>query len=304
MGGTFAHIEAYGISPSRRKKNGRSLDDVVRECARQPHYCDHVAKPKPPLLLYGCPPETAAQVARERAAVATDTIGRTLRRDALIFLAGVASYPFGWKDIQSEENKLQLKNWTRVLLNYLKNHYGSKLHYVLMHSDESHPHLHWCALPELENSQLRIEMVHPGRRAEVTARAKGENNRSARKAYIGAMKSWLDDIHLAVYAPFGIARYGPRRQRLSQIDLRQREEAERSLARTLATSNELKEKWRTDIEAEVRQSVLLDINRLEAEVSQQKYRAEKAEAQLHELTVRMAELEQQLSQNDVSKGFR
>ena len=54
-----------------------------------------------------------------------------------------------------------------------------------------------CALPSLDNGQLRIE-TDPGRRAEAEARAKGEINRFGRKKYIEAMKAWLNDIHIAV----------------------------------------------------------------------------------------------------------
>jgi hypothetical protein len=271
------------------------MEDIARECERQPGYCEHVDSPKPPRMLFGREPSAAVQLAKERASLACDVIGRPLRRDALCFLGGVASYPLPWTAISSEKEQKDLETWRVLLVAFLQRHYGTTLQYALMHLDESHPHVHWGAVPELEVHQLRIETVHPGRQAAIAARAEGGDNRAASKAYKKAMKDWLDDMHIAVFAPIGIARYGPRRQRLTLVELKQRRDAEQALARTLAMSKTIKAWWRTQISQEFEEKHALELNRIETEYRQQLSRAERAEAEVHELRARLADAERHLA---------
>jgi hypothetical protein len=296
MAGTFGHIEGYGRSPSVRKRDGgRSMEDIARECERQPGYCEHVDNPKPPHMLFGCEPSAAVQLARERASLACDAVGRPLRRDALCFLGGVASYPLPWTAISSGREQKHLETWRVLLVAFLQRHYGTTLKYALMHQDESHPHVHWGAVPELEGHQLRIETVHPGRQAAAAARAEGGDNRAASKAYKKAMKDWLDDMHIAAFAPIGIARYGPRRQRLTLVELKQRRDAEQALARTLAMSKEIKALWRTQIGQELEEKYALALDRIETDCRQQLNRAERAEGEVQELRARLADIERDIA---------
>lgn len=276
------------------------MEDVARECERRPGYCDHVEDPQPPRILIGCQPSTAVQLAKERAALARDTVGRPLRRDALCFLCGVASYPLSWTDITSEKDRKNLERWTMLLVAFLQRHYETTLQYALVHEDESHPHVHWGAVPELEGHQLRIETVHPGRHAAAITRAKGGDNRAASRAYKTAMKDWLDNMHIAAFAPIGIARYGPRRQRLTSIELKQRKEAEQALERTLAMSKKIKAHWRTQISQELEEKYALALERLETDCQQKLNRAIRAEAEVLELRARLAEIERHVAPLDLT----
>ena len=75
------------------------------------------------------------------------------------------------------------------------------------------------------------------------------------------MTKWQDAVHLAVYAPLGIGRVGPRRQRLSHSERKAREQADAGLAKTLAAEHALKAKWREEVGAEIRKELSQELMR-------------------------------------------
>jgi sugar phosphate isomerase/epimerase len=176
-----------------------------------------------------------------------------LRIDALVFLGGVASFPVKWKTIRDDKaEEERLRKWLAYLMEFLKRRYGVLLCYILLHVDEPYPHIHWGCVPELEPTRrMRFTTVHPSRAAYDRARAAGGNNSAGRAAYKRAMTEWQDAVHLAVYAPVGIARVGPQRQRLTHSERKARAQADAAVARTLATERALKAKWREEISAEI-----------------------------------------------------
>lgn len=253
MESQFPHIEGYGRRPSKRKKDGRSMQGVAHEAERRPSHCKHVSEPKQPQILYGCRPSEAVRIAAERAKQAVDAKGKRLKIDGLVFLGGVASYPVRWTNIRADKAEAErLRKWLRYLIVHLKEQYGVTLHYLLLHEDEPFPHVHWGCIPELEpDRRMRISTVHPGRAAYDRVFAATRNNRAGCQAYELAMKQWQDAFHVAVYAKVGIARLGPRRQRLTRSEYKARQEAEAALAKTLAAERELKAKWREEIRAQI-----------------------------------------------------
>ena len=306
----FPHIEAYGRRASKRKEDGRSMLGVAREAERVHGYCDHVSDPKPPKILFGCKPTEAVRIARERAEQAVDGNGDRLRIDGLVFLGGVASYPAPWTKIRGNKAEAdRLRRWLGYLLEHLKSQYGVTLHYVLLHEDEKFPHAHWGCIPELEaGKRLRISSVHPGRAAYARERAAGGSNKAGQHAYDRAMVQWQDEFHIAVYAKVGIARIGPKRQRLTPSERKAREKAETALARTLEAEKEIKAKWRAEIRAEIEQSfaeVLMHQERtaleLQAELQRAKTTLADRKAEIAELQREIAELRAELSGPDPLK---
>ena len=292
MESQFPRIDGYGRHPSKRKSNGRSMKGIAFEAERQTGYCSHVKHPKPPLTLFAGKPSEAVRLAAERAEQAVDGAGNKLRRDALIFLGGVASYPVEWERVRKDENqKLRLRRWLKLLLKFLRAKYPGTLCYALLHVDERYPHVHWGAVPQLEsNGRMRFSSIHPGHAASERIKADGGTNAAAMRAYKQAMVEWQDAIHAEVYAPVGIARVGPRRQRLTPDEYKARQKADQALAITLDTEKELKAKWRTEIAA-----------KFQEEIASWKHRCAglaalltAANKEISDLKARLADLEDQL----------
>jgi hypothetical protein len=292
----FARIECYGQQPSKLKKDGRSMQGVAYEAERRPGYCPHVPNPKSPKVLYECRPSEAVRVAAERAEQAVDAQGNKMRIDGLAFLGGVASFPISWAEMKGNEfDKWRLRKWLEYMLTFLKRHYGVLLHYVLLHVDEPYPHVHWGAVPELEaDRRMRIETLHPGHAAFDRVRAAKGTNSKGRAAYQKAMREWLDTIHAAAYAPVGIGRIGPRRQRLSPSEHKARQQADMALARTLAAERELKEQWRREIRAEIADEFSDELAHWQQLCVDQSAQLAAANKEMFDLRARLAELESQI----------
>lgn len=289
----FAHIEGYGRRPSKRKKDGRSMQGVAYEAERRPSHCAHVSDPKPPTILYGCKPSEAVRIASERAEQAVDADGNRLRIDGLVFLGGVASYPVEWNKVRKNKaEEERLRKWLAYMLEFLKQLYGVALHYVLLHVDEPYPHLHWGCVPELEaDGRMRFLNLHPGRAAYDRVYAATRNNGAGRQAFRQAMKKWQDALHHAVYAKVGFGRVGPGRQRLTRSEYKARQEAEAALARTLAAERELKAKWREEIRAEISEEFSAEFERREQQCIELSARLAIANEEIAELQARLADLE-------------
>ena len=296
MESQFPHIECYGRRPSKRKRDGRSMRGIAYEAERRPNHCKHVGKPRPPKILYGCKPSEAVRIAAERAKQAVDAKGKSLKIDGLVFLGGVASYPVKWTKIRADKAEAErLRKWLRYLIEHLKEQYGVLLHYVLLHEDEPYPHVHWGCVPALEpDRRMRISTVHPGRAAYDRAYAASRSNLAGRQAYKLAMKQWQDAFHIAVYAKVGIARVGPRRQRLTRSEYKARQEAEAALARTLATEHELKAKWREEIRAQISEEFSGELARWKQYCATLTARLTSANEEITELRARLPELENRL----------
>ncbi|MDB5580335.1 MAG: hypothetical protein JWR80_5511 [Bradyrhizobium sp.] len=269
---------------------------VAYEAERRPGYCPHVTNPQPPTMLFGCKPSEAVAIAAERAERAVDSRGHELRIDGLVFLGGVASFPVLWTEIRTNEFEQQrLRAWLGYLLEFLQQQYGVSLHYVLLHTDEPYPHLHWGAVPGLEaDRQMLIATLHPGHAAFDRVRAKDGTNSVGRAAYKQAMREWLDTIHAAVYAPVGISRIGPRRQRLSRSERNARKQADMALARTLTAEREIKETWHQEIRAESSGKFLDEIAHWKQLFLDQNAKLAAANKKIIDLGARLAELESQI----------
>lgn len=213
---TFAHLDWASQVRSqpargRTKKPARwSAADVLREAARCPGHCGHVATPLPPTVLYGVPVLEVESLALDWAQSVTTLQGRRWRRDSPIMACGVISLP-----------RSRMADWPALrdqAVEFLASKYGLRLRSVVEHLDEAHPHLHFylVALPGEP-----FGAVHPGYARSRSARK--EEKGDARAAYQAAMRQWLDEVHAALGEPFGLQRYGPRRARLTRCEWRLKE---------------------------------------------------------------------------------
>lgn len=199
----FGHVEAYARKP---QKGAWSIRDVAAEAERKREHCMHVEKPQEPIRVFGCSPSEAVKQAEAWGEQAKDAKGRKLRSDAPVLLAGVLSYP------------RQGGEWPKFkerAVAWLKSEYGDNLVSVIEHQDEQHPHIHFYAVPKFEQS---FNSIHQGRAAAAEAKRKGETKAAQQYAHNNAMRYWQDRLFQAVGREFGLARLGPKRQRLTRAE--------------------------------------------------------------------------------------
>ena len=205
----FYRIEAYGRSgsncgkPSRKrgvkaeKTGGKwSLSQILDEAERVDGACPHVEKPEVPVLLPGSQmtPRQFLAYAEKQAEGAKDASGRKLRVDAVIAVAGVASFPISASSIKYDpEARAAYDLWEETLLKFLKLEYGDMLKCALRHTDEGHWHVHFYVCEDkAPDGTFGVRNIHPGRRAKEDARKKGGNIRKMDDAYDAAMEKVLD----------------------------------------------------------------------------------------------------------------
>jgi hypothetical protein len=247
MGPQFAHIQTFS-----RKKNpaGQSVEQVLGEAGRAPEYSSHVDTPEPPVILYGIDLEALRQrhdqMVEGAATEAKTKKGirrRSIRVDRHTLMTVVASYPLTHKQIGDDPDELgRLAAWRANNIEHLKQLFGDGLTTVIEHTDEPHPHIHAFALP-IDQPGVDAKQLHPGMVARATAdaaaRAKGAEPRDAVRAgntaYVAAMRLWQDQYYLAVGAPSGLTRDGPRRARKSGKQWQEEKAAAQVQAELMAT---------------------------------------------------------------------
>ena len=85
-----AEIYARRASTNPKSKSVYSAADIIGEALRDDGHCPHVENPAPPRYLIGSETETRAMLGRinENALKYRDPVGRKMREDAAVLLAG------------------------------------------------------------------------------------------------------------------------------------------------------------------------------------------------------------------------
>lgn len=202
----FIRVESY----ARSAKSGATASDIAKEAERHPDYVSHIIKagftPQTPTHVYGCTPSQAVEQAERWAAQAKDKTGRRLRSDAPVVLSGVISYPRDGDEWFS---------FKRAAVRWLKKHYGDNLVSIVEHQDEKHPHLHFYVVPR--PGQV-FDDLHPGRAASAEAKRAGKSKTYQLRAFADVMRDFQDRVYNELCRDFGMARLGPRRQRLKRSE--------------------------------------------------------------------------------------
>lgn len=220
----FVHVNAYSDArPAARTRGGKltgtserkwNVSDVLAEADRDPAACRHVEHPEPPNWLHGTRQAVEAAGAAWRAGTQRESKKgpRAVRSDSPWLAAGVVSLP--------HERRHEWTAFRDDVLTHLEAKYGQRLVAVVEHLDEEHPHLHFYAVPRPGED---FGAVHEGYAAKTAARTAGESGTGL--AFVAAMKSFQDAFHDVVGRPWGLARVGPRRERLKRAEwqLRQAE---------------------------------------------------------------------------------
>lgn len=212
----FLHIETYSLYPKVNKihpeKSVKSFSSISKELMRHPSATPHIKCPIVPKILHGGTAYDALKLAQERYAISKDALGRKLRKDAQMILSGVISCPEEFKNA-SQSN---YENWLNDNVDYLLKKYGSNLVSVLLHEDESHPHIHFMCVPEPDSNYLtHIKSIHP----PIAAR---ENTIGGRKekylAYKNAFREMQDEYYSKISCKYGFTRDGAKATRLTRTE--------------------------------------------------------------------------------------
>lgn len=231
----FIHFDTYarkGIEYTRTikrtdgssyevKTSKRNLQEILEEQARVEGACPHVEHPSKPGLLFGVPPMEVLAIAEKWAENTRDSRGYKLKSDASVCVVGVASLPREMED--------DFPKFAEDTLTWLKEKYGDRLKSVVVHTDEDHPHLHFCVVPK---EGEKFEDIHEGTKAKNLAKRNKEKGKAQNLAYINAMREIQNDFHNKVGIQNGLTRLGPGRRRLSRAGW----QAERAQARGLANA--------------------------------------------------------------------
>lgn len=210
-----AEVYARRASTNPKSKSAYNIDDIIGEALRDEGHCPHVEKPEPPRYLFGSEASTRAILGRvkENALQYRDPVGRKMREDAAVLLAGVASFP---RDAANKDPELY-KKWESLTVEYLQKKYGDNLRSVVMHNDEEHPHLHFYVYSDTE---VNAKMLHDGFK-----------NGSSPGAFKKGAQAFQDEYHEQVASRCGLARTGPKRRRLSRAEWHAEQEMSMSIAK-------------------------------------------------------------------------
>jgi hypothetical protein len=266
----FIHLNGYGRTPGRGCKSHETILGVTAEAARIEGHAPHIQCPNEPRMVYGISPIDVGQEAIRLSFLAKDCIGRRLKSDGVVLVAGVATYPIPIADMGGFVSDRDVYNlWVTRTLEWLsKEHEG--LRSVVEHTDEGHLHLHFYSLPLLRpDGQLNFAPAHPGRRALKEARERRVEPAVQQAAYTNEMVAWQDRYYLEVSKFFGHDRYGPRRQRVDRVRHKANREATKHVSRIRA---ELELEYRVDVsedEAEVRTSRVSEVDFFAVAVAKQ-----------------------------------
>lgn len=243
----FARIELY----SRKGKEGRGTDFIFDEVARRPDASLHVSSPLVPTVVYGENIDRLRAIHDGNAASARTTVNgkvKAIRKDQNTLATIIISHPLTVEECKRDPAlQADVTLWERRSVAWLKSRYGNELTSVILHMDESHPHLHAYLVPS--DDQMRAAKFHPGHAAKNAVRAagpaSGEDEKTlakrADRAYVQAMREWLDDFHLTVATPCGLTRLGPGKRRLSRAEWQREKTQAQALKTTLERARKVKE---------------------------------------------------------------
>ncbi|MEM5478080.1 plasmid recombination protein [Pacificibacter sp. AS14] len=239
-GPQFLHIQSYS---RKANKAGQNVQQVLDEAARVPEFSKHVENPEPPNIIYGLTPELVREKHDEMVESGFievklkdgTTARRGIRKDRHTLLTAIASYPLLTKQIvDGSVGRDGYERWIELNMRWLRERFGERLVSVVEHVDEEHPHIHAFILP-LDDASCSARYLNPAwaskEDAETLAKDSGLPSKEAVKlgnlAYRARGRELQDQYFNEVGLPAGLTRIGPKRERLSREQWKQRKEQAR-----------------------------------------------------------------------------
>ncbi len=230
------HLNGYGRTPGRRQEPYATIEGIVAEATRVPANSPRVSHPVKPKLIYGADPRDVGVEAVSLSLLANDRIGRRLRSNGAVLLAGVVSYPMPVSCMGEFVSDYDVyHHWRTLVVDWLKLEHGDRLKSVVEHVDEDMLHLHFFSLPTIGiDNRLDFAQAHPGRHSLNAAVDRGVCKAAQQAAYTQAMIDYQDRLHSQVSVLFGHERVGPRRRRIERERHKVIRQAEFDLSRRRA----------------------------------------------------------------------
>lgn len=200
MSSQFLRAKPYSI---------KKIKGVLDEADRQPNAISHIEKPLKVEWYLGSRDEVDLAVRNYMLlpTIVQQNSGkyqRAKRKDHRCLTAGVSSWPvsiaqFISDESQKKERFIAFRKWRDETLKWLAKQFGDNLKGICLHYDESHLHIHFFVVGDAQR-------IHPGLRAELVDNVRIENPPDRYAAHKKGLKAWLDDYHLSVCKPLGLAR--------------------------------------------------------------------------------------------------
>lgn len=240
------HLELYSRAGALLQGgSGRktSTGGVINEAVRTEGFTDHIIAdgftPAPPTYLYSQDNKTLDmhyEEVLEKVETEKDNLGRKIKSDKNILLAGVVSYPKPrLADNWSIDDKQNYEMFKEQTIEFLKKQWGDNLLCVLEHTDEQYPHFHFYVVNK--NRIASTPEMHPGHaeniRIEQEAKALNQpiNKKEQVAAYKQAMIKFQDEFYKTVSVYCGLDRLGPKAQRLNRAEWKERKRATKLVAK-------------------------------------------------------------------------
>jgi len=182
----FMRTTSYGLVSPGKKAN---ITGIMGEVLRTPSYCRHVASPMVPVVHYGVDLKNTVKLLRKMKKDYEATYGvRKLLPHAQLMVGTVVSYPIPMADLmKSSDEYTSYTHWIKRNILWANKEYGSQLHAIVEHRDETHAHLHIIAIACVKHGILGLHGIHPGIDAE-----RGRKPKERIPAYKRAMKAMQD----------------------------------------------------------------------------------------------------------------
>lgn len=218
-GPQFIHVDSYARKATNTKTT--TAKGVIGEAIRQEGFTSHLSAPQPPRFTHGSTEglQDLDREIHEAAEAAKDGLGRKMRSDQSILLAGVASFPKPCKAL-NEDDKAEIEAWIEKTQGFLYKEFGGAFRAALLHTDEEYPHLHFYIADRKD--PMKTTSLHPA-----ASGGKERKNRSA------SLRGFQDRYNAEVGVLFGMTRFGPKRARLSRPDWLENKRLATELAKKL-----------------------------------------------------------------------
>lgn len=194
----FARLTAYSAA---------KVSGVLAEASRVPGACPHVPAPNPPSWILGSSALVQDSVDdyldndKQPVKMKNGEIKYRARRvDARCLVGGFLSHPCPVSSAFGNALRLKaIKSWLDDSVDYLKKTYGKNLKAVVLHTDESHPHIHFFVVGDAQR-------LHPGLNAELVNGVRCKEPKARFELHKKGLVDFLDDYHKQVGKPHGLAR--------------------------------------------------------------------------------------------------
>lgn len=216
----FARIETGAqrnghAKPKDRKKGTReriwSVNQLLSEAERLPGHVPHIPNPDPnPQWIIGSADAVCLAAKAWHDQARQPNGGRWPCNSPSVACAVVSMY--------RDKEDMWSAYMDDIILHFRKV-YGPRLKGAVQHLDESNPHIHVYLVPAPGEP---FGVVHPGYAASRACRRTALNPEGTNRvgqAYMGAMKTWQDEVYSGTNAQaYGLARLGPVRRRLDRSE--------------------------------------------------------------------------------------